>query len=205
MPGTSINLVAALPAEAHSIVSRFDLERVPGNRVFPLYRRRQIRLIVCSPGKINAAIATAYLGALGDRTKESVWVNIGVAGHGDRQIGEVRTADSITDAGSGRCWYPVRTPDGLFPSDPLVTLDRPDLTYKRGTMVDMEASGFYAAACRFAPVECVQVLKVIADNRSETAHGLSAQKVRRLVEGTLDILEELIACLMESAGSRQLQ
>jgi hypothetical protein len=77
----------------------------------------------------------------------------------------------------------------------VVTLDRPDLSYERDGMLDMEASGFYATACRFSDPERVQVLKVISDNRGESANGLSARQVRRLMEGALDTLEALIATL----------
>jgi nucleoside phosphorylase len=194
-----INLVVALPAEAKPIASRFGLQRVPADRRFPLYRNRQLTLIVSAPGKINAAAATAYLAGLSGCLKDAIWVNIGVAGHAERQVGEVRLAHRVTDAGSGRCWRPARALEGSCPSDSLVTLDRPDLHYRRDTMIDMEASGFYPTACRFSPVELVQILKVISDNRGETARGLSAKKVRRLMDGTLDTLETLIARLEERA------
>lgn len=199
MSASSINLVTALPAEAKPIASRFGLERVSADRGFPVYRHQHTTLIVSAPGKINSAAATAYLGAVGGCAKDAIWVNIGVAGHAERQVGEVLLAHSITDAGSGRCWHPAQRMDGHCPSDSLVTLDRPDLSYGRNAMVDMEAAGFYPTACRFSPVELVQTLKVVSDNRSETARGLSAKQVRRLLEGSLDTLETLIEHLVESA------
>jgi nucleoside phosphorylase len=200
MPASSINLVVALPAEAKPIASGFDLKRVPANGGFPVYRHQNTALVVSAPGKINSAVATAYLGTVGGCVKDAIWVNIGVAGHAERGVGEVLLAHSITDGGSGRCWHPAQCPGGHCPSDSLVTLDQPDLSYRRNAMVDMEAAGFYPAACRFSPVELVQTLKVISDNRSETARGLSAKRVQRLVEGSLDTLEALIARLVECAG-----
>lgn len=198
MPAFSINLVAALPAEAKPIARRFGLERVQAIPEFPVYRRGRKSLIISGPGKTNAAAATALLAADAACEGRAIWVNFGVAGHAERQVGDVLLANRITDAGSGRSWWPMVAMDGLFPSDSIVTLDRPDLSYERGGMIDMEASGFFEAASRFSPAKLVQVMKVISDNPSDTAAGLSATRVRQLVSNALDSLEALISYLAES-------
>ncbi len=203
MSASLINLVVALPAEAKPIASRLGLERVHTQRIFPIYRRGHARLAVCAPGKINAAAATAYLGALSGGRRDAIWVNIGAAGHAHRHVGEVVLAHRITDTGSGRIWHPSLPPGEPFPSESLLTLDRPDLSYEQDSMVDMEASGFYATASRFSRVELVQVLKVISDNRKHPAHGLSAKQVRGLMLDALAPLEALIALLAKTATGLQ--
>lgn len=188
----SINLVAALPAEARPIASRFGLERAQPDFGFPLYRRGHVALVVTGTGKIDAAAATGCLGAMGGCRREAIWVNLGIAGHAERCVGEVLLADSITDAGSGRIWCPTLPQDRPCLTECLLTLDRPDTCYEGEGMLDMEASGFFPTACRYSSVELVQVLKVISDNRETAARGLSAKQVHRLMEGTLEILEALI-------------
>ncbi len=190
-----INLVTALPAEARPIISRFDLGRVQPDLGFPLYRRGRISLVVTGPGKLAAAAGTAFLGALTDCSQAAIQVNFGVAGHAERQVGEILLASSITDVGSGRVWHPVLPQDRPCPADDLLTLDRPDLRYRHQGMVEMEASGFFPTACRYSSAELVQVLKVVSDNRETTARGLSAKQVSLLMGGALETLESLLASL----------
>jgi len=190
-----IKLLVALPAEAKPIISRFGLARVQPDLGFPLYRRGRIALVVTGPGKSAAAAGTDFLATLGDCPQAAIWVNVGVAGHAERKIGEVLLARSIRDADSGRIWRLILPQDRPCPAADLSTLDRPDLDYRHTGMVDMEASGFFPTACRYADPELVQVLKVVSDNRETIARGLSAKQVRLLIGGALDILEVLLASL----------
>jgi adenosylhomocysteine nucleosidase len=203
MSRCSINLVAALPAEAKPIITRFGLKRAQPNLGFPLYRREHISLVLSGPGKINAAAATAFLGALGNRREEAIWINLGVAAHAERPIGDVLLASSVADAGSGEVWHPSLPEIAPCPSGSLLTLERPDLGYEREDMVDMEASGLFPIACRFSSVELVQVLKVISDNRDNPARGLGAKQVSALMGKLLGTLEALLAALEKRAKGRR--
>jgi adenosylhomocysteine nucleosidase len=197
-----INLVAALPAEAKPIAARFGLERVQPDIAFPVYRGRHLTLVVTGPGKVNAAAATAFLGSLGGCSKEAIWVNFGIAGHAERRVGEVLLASRIRDSGSGQVWNPSLPAVPPFPADCLLTLDRPDLGYEHEGMVDMEASGFFPTACRYSSFDLVQVLKVISDNRNNTAEGLGAKQVRSLMAGLLEPVELLVSSLQARAQPR---
>jgi len=193
MPARPVNLVAALPAEARPIISRFDLKRVQPDRGLPLYRRGHISLVLAGPGKTNAAAATDFLGALVGRSADPAFVNVGIAGHRERHIGEVLLASRIRDAACGRVWHPTLPASGPWPVEALLTLDRPDLAYASDEMLDMEASGFYPTACGYARPELVQVLKVISDNRHREGYGLRAKEVEGLVAQTFAILDHLLA------------
>lgn len=197
-----INLLVALPAEAKPIVARFGLERVQRDLGFPLYQREHVALVVSGPGKVNAAAATGALGAQIGRHREAIWVNLGIAAHAERNVGEVLLARSITDAGTGQVWCPILPKSDPFIADSLETLDRPDMSYEHGGMVDMEASGFFPTACRYADDGCVQVLKVISDNRRNTAKGLGAKQVRSLMGQSVATLDLLLSSLEASARAR---
>jgi hypothetical protein len=190
-----INLICALPAEAKSIASRLGLARVQPDRGFAHYRGGAVSLLVTGPGKINAAAGTAFLGALGDRRHEAVWVNLGVAGHAERSVGAVLLANRVTDASSGQVWYPNLLQVPPCGTDSLLTLERPDASYPHAGMVDMEASGFFPTACRFSGIELVQVLKVVSDNRRSPVRGLSGKQVRALMGNAVEPLGSLIAGL----------
>jgi len=205
-----INLVVALPAEAKPVISRFGLTRVQPNLgfllsfslSFPLYRRGRIALVVTGPGRSAATAGTDFLATMGDCPQAAIWINLGVAGHAERQIGKVLLARSITDANSGHVRHPILPRDRPCPADDLLTLDRPDPDYRHKGLADMEASGFFSTACRYADAELVQVLKVVSDNRETTARGLSAKQVRLLIGGALATLEALLASLEALAEAR---
>ena len=97
-----VHLIAALPAEVKPLISRFNLQRVQPDRVFPVYRNRHISLVVSGVGKVNAAAASAFLYALNGFPNSAVWINLGIAGHKDLALGDAVLAHRITDAGSGR-------------------------------------------------------------------------------------------------------
>jgi len=202
VPVSVIKLVVALPAEAKPVISRFGLARVQPDLGFPLYRRGRIALVVTGPGWLAAAAGTDFLATLGNCSQTEIWVNLGIAGHAERQVGEVLLARSITDVDSGHVRYPILPQDRLCHADDLSTLDRPDLDYWHKGMVDMEASGFFPTACRYTSTELVQVIKVVSDNREITARSLNAKQVRLLMSGVLETLESLFASLEARAEAR---
>ncbi len=187
-----VYLVTALPAEAKPVISHFGLKRLQPGCGFPVYRSRHVSLVVSGVGKTNAAAASALLYALNGCLANAIWINLGIAGHGDLPLGEAVLAHSITDAATGGSWQPPANILRPCPSVSLETLDRPDFDYTRRSAFDMEASGFYATAARFSPPELVHCLKVISDNRGQTGRSISAAMVRRLIGGRLDLLQELL-------------
>jgi len=203
VPAPVINFVTALPAEAKPVISRFGLARVQSDLDFPLYQRGHITLAVTGPGKSAAAAGTDFLATLDNCLQAAIWVNVGVAGYAERQVGEVLLARSITDADSGWVWHPILPQDRPCPADDLLTLERPNSGYQHKGMVDMEASGFFPTACQYASTELVQILKVVSDNSETAARGLSAKQVRLLVGGALDILEALLVNLETLAEARR--
>jgi hypothetical protein len=61
----------------------------------------------------------------------------------------------------------------------------------------MEASGFYATACRFTTAELVQVVKVISDNQTHPLSGLNAAIIEQLIAARLVLIEQMIDQLAE--------
>jgi hypothetical protein len=184
-----VHLVVALDAEAKPLISWFGLKRQQPDRGFPVFRHAHIALIVGGPGKANAAAATAHLHAACGFPRNALWLNVGVAGNPGLAVGTTRVAHAITDVSTGRSWFPPLAVTPPWPSERLVTVDRPDLTYDADEVVDMEATGFYATACRFSTSELVQVVKIISDNREHPADRLKPGDLTALVGRQLDALD----------------
>lgn len=192
-----LNIVTALPAEARPIIKYFDLIRHQSKTLFPVYHNNDIRLIISGAGKINAAAATACLGSLKTTRQPEPWLNIGIAGHGSHNIGDVFIAHSIEDATTGERWYPPQvTKRNSVPTEALTTVDKPDTSYTHKTLIDMEASGFFPIASKVSTAELVQCVKVVSDNKKHPAKNINSEMVSTLIAGKLVLFESIIRSLV---------
>ena len=176
-------LIVALAAEARPLIASYRLRGV-GGHPYRICAGEQTRLIVSGVGKVAAAAATAYLRALiGDAP--AAWLNIGVAGHGRQAVGTALLAHKVVDAASAKPFYPTFTAPPPCRTTRLHTVDRVQPA-AGDAACDMEASGFCAAAQRFATSERVHCLKVVSDNPQSPYQTLNAEKVEALIEAQLD-------------------
>jgi hypothetical protein len=189
-----LHFVVALPAEATPIIDHFGLRRRTGG-AFPVYENENIALTVSGIGKAAAAAATAHLHAqTGNRTC-TAWLNIGIAGHRRRAIGDGLLAHKITDQITGRSWYPPLTFELPCASDNLISVDEPETKYRKNGLYDMEAVGFYATACRFTIAELVHCYKIVSDNRLTSIEEISGKTTQALIEQRLDTIGVLVQAL----------
>lgn len=185
-------LVTALDAEARPLRERLRLAADPTASGFRVYRNEHTTLIVSGSGKIAAGAAAAWLHAHLATPGPYAWLNVGIAGHRDHTVGSVHLAHAITDAGSGRRWYPPLIIEPPCPTAALVTVDRPETAYPDDALYDMEAAGFVGTACRFASGELVQSLKIVSDNLEQPADRLSKSDVTGLIAERVDVVLELL-------------
>jgi len=198
MTATPICLVTALPAEARPVNDRYGLIRDNKLSQLPLYKNGNMTLVVSGVG-INAAYdATCRLAEM-PATARASWINLGVAGHPSRAVGDVVLASEILDGDDKGGWQATIPFEPPCATDRLTTLSGPDTNYRRMTLCDMEAAGFYAAALQYAPPERIFCLKVISDNRLHPASGINAKMVSRLIADRLSILDRLL----EQLGTKE--
>ena len=199
-----INFIVALPAEARPLTDFFRLRDKDTSGPFPVYRNDTVALAVSGIGKVQAAAATAYLQGLMRETRHCAWLNLGIAGHAHRGIGEGLLAHCITDHTSGRSWYPPQVHRLAIPTDSLLTVEAPAEEYRENTLHDMEATGFYPIACRSATAELVQCYKIVSDNREQPATAVTAGQCAELIAERLaeidDLADTLAATASELAG-----
>ena len=96
-------LVVALPAEARTINRHFGLVRDTRAKEFPLYRGRALAAVVSGVGQQAAERATRWLGGQSTAQKTN-WINVGIAGHSERTIGETLLASEIIDIANQQRW-----------------------------------------------------------------------------------------------------
>ena len=194
MTATPICLVTALPAEARSVNNRYGLIRDNKVSHLPLYKNGNMTLVVSGVGKNAAYNATCWLAKMLGPARAS-WINLGIAGHPSRAVGDAVLASEILDGDGKDRWQAAIPFEPPCATDRLTTLSGPDTDYRRSTLCDMEAAGFYAAALQYAPPDRIFCLKVISDNLLQPATGINAKMVSRLIAGRLTILDRLLAQL----------
>ena len=193
-----VNLVVALNAEARAIVEHFPLKRLPTRDRLPIYEGNQFRLIVSGMGRVAVAAATAYLRATFSESKSEGWLNVGVAGHPNLEVGTARLVHKIVEAASGRRWYPVFADKPPCESEVLHTVDAPVEDYPDDVLYDMEASAFFATAVAFSTAELVHCFKVVSDNR-ETPAPDNAFGFTKLIADHITLVDRVVESLRESA------
>ena len=185
----------ALPAESRPLIDFYRLVPRPTKGAFRIYRNDSVALVVSGVGKIAAAAATAYLHALTGEQHDCGWLNIGIAGHAERTVGEGVLASRITDSSTGASWVSAPVSDLPIATEPLVTVEAPEINYPEPVMYDMEASGFYATARRCTSLPLIQCYKVISDNREVSTSTIAAKGVEQLIGDRLREIDRLVCTL----------
>ncbi len=193
-------LVMALPAEAKPIRHHYALQRDQRQTAFPLYRNPEMALVLSGPGKEAAREATAWLGQSVQTTEETLWINLGIAGHPERPVGQTILAGSIEDPATGDRWNTVLPKKLPVETERIITLDTPDLGYRQTGGVDMEAAGFYRAAQEFVAADRIGCIKVISDNRAHPADRINGKWVTNLIAERIALLDAIVRCYWMECG-----
>ncbi|MBI2192181.1 MAG: hypothetical protein HYU36_09365 [Planctomycetes bacterium] len=170
------------------------------------YEGEGMALIVSGIGKVAAAAATAFLHAITGKGGDRGWINAGLAGHASHPAGYGVLAHKITDHSTGESWYPQRRLDLPCDTGEVLTVGRPEKDFQGSWVYEMEASGFYATACRFSTSELVHCYKVISDNPDVPAAQLTPSGVEKLMQehlGVLDALVNGVASQVQELASRE--
>ena len=193
-----IHLLVALRCEAQPLIARYGLQplaRESGQR--RIYAGGDLRLIVAGVGREAAVAATHELASRCGSAAH--WVDLGVAGHRWRPVGEVLLASVVHEEASGRVFSLEQRFVAPCPQIELETHDDVVEDYPQADRaVEMEASGFVAAALPLAPAGAIHCLKVISDNATSPIATLAAARISELIAAALPTLELLLALLRHS-------
>jgi len=190
-----INFVVALAAEAKPLIAEYHLVRDHSVHAFPFYMGDDISLIVSGSGKLASAAAVGFVAAMFAK-RECAWLNIGIAGHQTRALATAVLVNKITDRASKKAYYPFMDHRLKLESAELCTVEQAESNYVAGTLYDMEASGFFEAANRFASIELIRSLKIVSDNELNPIANLKPATVSTFVQNNLATIEQLFKHLL---------
>lgn len=181
-----LNFVTALHSEAKPLIAHYKLKRVAADQSLRVYANQEVQLIVGGIGTIAAAAATAYLQARSGTSRSAAWLNVGIAGHDDRPIGDCVLAHKIIDSATGQTWFPQFIVATEISSGTLISYPTPAETYEGDSYADMEAAGYFATASRFAPAEIVHCFKIVSDNRLSPKQNIHVAMAEDLVASRIN-------------------
>lgn len=196
----NLNIVTALHCEAKPVIEHLQLKKITTPALpFPIFTNKEnsVHLIISGVGKIKAAIATTFLAQWTENKNHACFLNIGIAGSAQFNIGEMLLINKISEVSTQRNWYPYTSHLKFKNKSVLMTHDLPQNSYPSAGLVDMEGSGFYQAAACFATQEQVQIAKIISDNHVDHMQQLNEEKVKKLISGNLHLISDLITQLLQ--------
>lgn len=191
----TLALVTALPAEARPIIEHYGLAPRGDGCPFRTFtsHRHDLLVVISGPGKTAASAAATHVRDVDETT---ACLNVGIAGHASRALGDVYLADRIVDDTSGRNWYPPLVFAPPCPTATVRTVARPCTDYPHDALYDMEAAGIFGAAARELGRELVHTIKVVSDNRDNPASALSAARVEELIGNAMPVVASVVGSLL---------
>lgn len=219
MPVT-VTVVSALNCEAKAIVDRFSLKKV-SHTPFALFsgtfnsdgQAVTLRVLISGIGLVNIATAVGWCAAQtpaqlsdkantpaewGSNPEKTVWLNVGIAGHGELSVGDAFIVTASRDQLSQKTYYPPQVSRRPVKSDACMSLNAPSTDYPEKGGLDMEVSAFYSSAIRFTDAEYVQAFKVVSDTPDHGPDNLNAKKVQELLQPHTKDIERYIMSLVKS-------
>ena len=158
-----MNFVCALLPEAKALIQELGLSKQKIESPFALFKNESHQLVVSGIGKQNVATAIGFLHGFAP-SKNTAWLNVGLAGHGNAQLGTPVHIIKSTEHSTQKSYYPPPIFSSELAKSVLLTCDQPSTEYQPDTAYDMEGSAFFATASRFCTRELVQSVKIISDN-----------------------------------------
>ena len=183
----SIRWVIALKEEAQVILDYYKLKPINEKTIYPIYKNEEEThwLTICGIGRNNAAASTAYLYAYSNASNYTSWINIGIAGSGKGNYGDLYLVDKISTYQRKISTYPSILPKATLPKMHLFTSDIPISDYSTYELIDMEGSAFFDIASKLTSKEFICLMKVISDGPENDIKEINKSKISNLIKENL--------------------
>jgi len=188
----TLYLFTALECEAKPLIKHFDLKKELNTQHFSLYKNDTMVLTITGVGKVSMAAAIGYTFALFPKIARPVIINIGIAGHKTRSLGDLVLVSKSIDTDSEKIFYPQLIGNNLPESGEVITFSKPCTDYQINYLSDMEASAFYESALKFSTSELVHSIKIISDNETSSINEIRSKIVTEWIASQIPEIENLI-------------
>jgi len=191
----SIRWVIALKEEAEIIITQFQMSLLTQITVFPIFKNFDGThwLILSGIGRHNAAAATIYLYEKSKAPKWTSWINIGIAGCGKGNYGNLCLVDKIINNSNSKTTFPDTMKRSILARMELLTTDVLITNYNSKELIDMEGAAFYDVASKIASRELIGLLKVISDGPSNDIKKLNKSNIYNLIKFNISDINNVIS------------
>ena len=196
-----LRFVIALYSEALSIIEYYNLKLVDysmyNNKIYK-NEKNTIWLIQSGIGNKKAENAVNFLHKISNPTYNSLWVNIGIAGHKIFNLGRLYEIKKVTYINDNKNSYYSNSLINCFEMHEVCSVDIPQTVFKDNYIYDMESYGFIQSVEKFCLRENICILKIISDNSNEKPNNykeFAYKNIKKNMEainsGLMHYLEEI--------------
>ncbi|MDA9657658.1 hypothetical protein N9T71_02890, partial [Alphaproteobacteria bacterium] len=191
---TSVRWVVALKEEAEVILDYYKMVLVNEKTLYPIYKNVEEThwLTLSGIGRHNSAASTSYLYTISKASKWTSWINVGIAGSGKGDYGNIYLVDKIFNQ-NANITYPATMPRSNLSKMTLLTTDIPITDYSSKELIDMEGSAFFDIASKLTTKEFICIMKIISDDPSNDIKKLNKLKIIQLVKSNLSKISKVIS------------
>jgi hypothetical protein len=171
-----ITVYCALYQEAQNFICDFELKKENENRHFQVFSNEDIgvRLVITGVGGVAAATAVAEISTLYPPGKTDLLLNFGSCAGGEEfSVGDFFLCNKITEAATGRTFYPDVLYSHPFEETEILSVAKVVKLEEMsdcGGLCDMEAAAIYQAGNYYYSPDRMLFLKVVTD------HGIKAKE-----------------------------
>lgn len=181
--------ICALHCEAKPVIDFYRLKKSHDDNAFDYYRGDDMACIVSGTGKIASAAACAWIASSNRQAASIAWINLGIAGAAEDEIGTLFSLNQVIDGDDGQRYYPAPATASELPGNACMTLSQASEEYHEDYLFDMEASGFMYSSLRFSSAELIKSFKIVSDNR-QFKTGKNRQQVSDLVHRHIESIDQ---------------
>ena len=190
----SIRWVIALKEEAETILDEYNMDFLPEFTLFQVFSNfdKTRWLVLSGIGRHNSAAATTYLHVISNASRSTSWINLGIAGSGKGNYGDLCLVNKISNNGSSNT-YPATMPSVAFDKMRLFTSDIPVENYISHELIDMEGSAFYDVTNKISGREFICLIKVISDGPANSIKDLNKFKIIELFKSNITKIKTIVS------------
>ncbi len=188
-------IFAVYKAELNFIFDKNKLTKISQISKFDVYvnNEKDFYVVISGASYCNMSYAVAYLAGAKIIDKQSILVNIGIAGAKDYKKSSIFLINKITHKFYKKQYYPANIVDNNFNVAELMTVIEPG-HYEDNKIMDMEAYDFFMSSLKFVNYEQIFILKIISDNSSSDLASFKKESLSDLIN---DKANEIISFFMD--------
>ncbi|VAW81640.1 hypothetical protein MNBD_GAMMA12-712 [hydrothermal vent metagenome] len=166
----------------------------------------------------------------GTQSPELAWLNIGIGGHYQYDIGSAFLAHKVSNAAvikspvmkstvtdstvigesatidphtiaKVNTYYPIWGGKWPCSTENILTVPSVVSDYPTQGICEMEGTGFCEAAYRFSTAELVHLLKVVSDNKMQSIDSLNKTSIAALIEKQMPLISMVVESLQQTANA----